>query len=122
MAPSTKAQALLRELAIAERRVDELEAQLAVLRDAAPLPVFKTPRTTPSRVCEHKVAEDFILGHTKDGRAVWKCSKCSAEDTWESGWVYYGSLECRRCLRAAIEHVYCPTCAQGRGTAGELQP
>ena len=104
--------ALLRELTAAEKRVEELQDQIGALKVAAP--PLRPAKSRPRRDgCQHKTSRDHITGRTSEGRAVWRCSECGAEDTWESGWMYHGNIECRKCQEAAIDRVLCPTCSQG---------
>lgn len=60
----------------------------------------------PYSPCTHKTAADFKVG------SFWRCSACGTQGPWTEGWMYYGTVECRRCWEAAIEFVACSdTCA-----------
>lgn len=53
--------------------------------------------------CTHPTIET----HKKDG--AWICSWCTAVFKWGPEASYFGSMECRKCGRAAIAKVFCST-------------
>lgn len=65
--------------------------------------------------CRHKTQANHGV-RRDDGRFVWRCSICGAQDFWRDGWTYYGNLECRNCQTAKIDVVYCPACVPAEAT------
>lgn len=67
------------------------------------------------RACTHLTAKEHIAGVDAKGRPVWSCTHCGARGTWQAGWQYYGTFECRHCGQAEIDSVRCPKCPPNAG-------
>jgi len=59
------------------------------------------------KTCKHPPMRTFIAFQGKNGAKVWRCSHCGKEDVWREGWNYFGSIECRICMTAGMEAVFC---------------
>lgn len=55
--------------------------------------------------CTHKTLRDHSF--QRDDRRLWTCSHCQKTATWDLDWGYWGSIECKHCLVAAVDFVWC---------------
>ena len=78
-------------------------------------PLLMVPGATRLDRCRrgHRDARHF------QDAAGWICSVCGQRGPWTDAWGYYGTYECRVCLRAAIVWVACSETCQHQFMAAE---
>jgi len=60
--------------------------------------------------CHHKTIHDHST-LTETHERIWRCSCCGQDAPWTDGWIYVGTVKCRRCEYGRVESVACPHCA-----------